>query len=379
MISAQEFAERHKKLRAVMAQAGYGALLLPGIAEATQRGYVRYVSDWRLWGGRGFVYLPLEGEPVLVLGSGSQPNWARQVAQIADVRAAGDAVAEVCSLIQQLPAQSKVGVPGLHHVLLHGDALRFQSTLTDYGLVDATDAVDAVMAIKSPAELDALRTTATAVGQALVVLRENFAPGRTERDVMATATHRLAELGCLDGIAHLSTETRPFFHPPTKRRITPDDVIKVSLEFSGPEGYWIEMSGVYSFQEPSERLQRYHATTVKALEAVGAMLRPGVTGGDVTRTIEQVIRDDGWEISGRGLWDGHLIGLNVIRPPYAVLEDTNQFAENMVLNVHPGILVGDDALGMFLQDNFIVTPTGGEQIIPFEHKWDVIDAAQTGG
>ena len=37
-----------------------------------QRGYVRYVADWRLWGGKGFAVLPLAGAPVLVLGAGSQ-------------------------------------------------------------------------------------------------------------------------------------------------------------------------------------------------------------------------------------------------------------------------------------------------------------------
>jgi len=231
-----------------------------------------------------------------------------------------------------------------------------------------------VMAVKSTEELAALADTHARIVAALDVLRANFAPGRSERTVMALAVHKLNELGCLDGIAHLSTETRPFFHPASERVFTPDDVIKVSLEFAGPTGYWIELTGTYSFKTPPDRVYRFYETTRKAMRNVTQMLKPGAVGGDVTRTVEATYRDDGWKITGRGLWDGHLIGINVIRPPYALAEDTHVFRENMVMNVHPGVLVDDDQLGMFLQDNYIVTPEGGRQVGPYDQAWHIVGA-----
>ena len=91
-ISLSERYRRLSALRTVMDEQGYAALLVPGQAEATQRGYVRYISDWRLWGGKGFVILPLQGDPILILGAGSQPNWAKQTAWTEDVRAAADLI-----------------------------------------------------------------------------------------------------------------------------------------------------------------------------------------------------------------------------------------------------------------------------------------------
>jgi Xaa-Pro aminopeptidase len=358
-----------------MEQEGYDALLLPGNAEATQRGYLRYVSDWRLWGGKGFVVLPRQGEPVLILGAGSQPNWAKEVGWIEDIRAAQDMLDEVAAVIQAHGlARGRIGIPGLHHVLLHGDALRLQALLPAATLVDATRSVDDVMAVKSAEELAGMADTYGRIVAALEVLKENLVPGRSEREVMAAAVYKLAELGCLDGIAHLTHQIRPFFHPPTERVITPDDIIKVSLEFAGPTGYWIELAGIYSFQEPPERQVRFYQTTLKALGNVAAMLKPGAVGGDVTRAIEATYQDDGWTITRRGLWDGHLIGLNVIRPPYGLIDDVNQFQENMVFNVHPGIMVGDDELGMFLQDNLIVTQAGGKPVGQYEYQWRVLPA-----
>ena len=372
-ISIEERDRRIVALRAMMDEQGYAALLIPGQAEATQRGYLRYVSDWRLWGGKGFVLLTPSEDPILILGSGSQPNWARQTAWCSDVRAAGDLIQEVTAIVNQMGlVQAKIGVPGLLHVLHYGDALQLQKQLPNVEWVDATKPTDDVMAVKSAEELAALADTSNRIEAGLEVLRENFAPGRSEREVMALAVHKLNELGCLDGIAHLSTEIGPFFHPPTARLFTADDVIKVSLEFSGPTGYWIELAGIYSFKAPSARAYRFYETTLKAQKNVAQMLKPGAVGGDVTRTVEATYRDDGWNLTGRGLWDGHLIGINVIRPPYALIDDTNVFKENMVLNFHPGVLVDEDHFGMFLQDNLVVTPTGGKPVANHTCKWHVL-------
>ncbi len=83
----------------MMEEQGLDALILGGNAEATQRGYIRYTADWRLWGGKGFVVFPREGEPTLVLGAGSQSYWSQVTGWIPDVRAAGDMVAEVINIV----------------------------------------------------------------------------------------------------------------------------------------------------------------------------------------------------------------------------------------------------------------------------------------
>ena len=151
-----------------------------------------------------------------------------------------------------------------------------------------------------------------------------------------------------------------------------DDVIKVSLEFAGPSGYWIELATVYSFRTPTARERRYYETCVAAIERVQAILRPGVEGRAVTQTIETTFAEAGWRVTGRGLWDGHLIGLNVIRPPYGLIDNTDRFQENMVFNVHPGLVVDDDGFGIFVQDNLLVTPSGGRALGEFSHRWRVL-------
>ncbi len=375
MPSEQEHDRRYAVIRNMMKAEGYDALVLAGNAEAMQRGYIRYLSDWRLWGGKGFAVFPLDGGPVLILGAGSQAYWSQRVGWIGDVHAAADMVAETVAVVRGLGmSEAVLGMVGLHDIMCFDDARAFQEQLPSARLVDATGAVDDIMAVKSAEELAMAAKTYRIVAQAHGVFRQHLAPGKSERAVMAQAVAYLAESGCLDGIAHLTTAPGPYFRPPTDRLIQEDDIIKVSLEFSGPTGYWIELSGIYSFREPPKRQRRCFDTSVKAVDAVAAMLRPGATGGDVTRTIEDTFERDGWQISGRSIWDGHLIGLNVIRPPYGLSDSTDQFRENMIFNVHPGLLVDDDQFGILVQDNLVVTPDGGRPLGHFDHRWQVVPA-----
>jgi Xaa-Pro aminopeptidase len=373
MASLVERDRRMAALRVLMEEQGLDILILGGNAEATQRGYIRYVADWRLWGGKGFVVLPRKGEPTLVLGAGSQAFWSQITGWIPDVRAAGNMVAEVLAVVQGLgPAGATVGLVGMQQVMNYGDGAALAHGLSAARVVDATLAVDAIMAVKSEEELARAAETYRAVAQAHATLRAVLAPGKSERVVMAQAVGTLAELGCLDGIAHLTHGVRPFFRPPTERIIEPSDIIKVSLEFAGPGGYWIELAGVYSFRTPPDRERRYHATAVKAIERVKGVLKPGATGNDVTQAVEATFAEDGWRVTGRGIWDGHLIGLNVIRPPYGVKGNSDVFQENMVFNVHPGLVVDDDQMGMFLQDNLVVTPQGGRTLDVYPQQWCVL-------
>lgn len=373
MIPITEREERYQALRRMMRERGYAALLLAGNAEATQRGYVRYVANWRLWGGKGFVVLPIEGAPVLILGAGSQSHWSKTIGWIDDVRAASNLLAEVVQVITDLGlSRERVGVVGLNEVMLHGDVMALTQGLPEADLVDATTPVDEIMAIKSAAEIAAATETYNAIAHALDVFRSELAPGRNERDVMAQAVRALHERNCLDGIAHLTNGMQPFFRPPLDRRIEPDDIFKVSLEFAGSDGYWIELSGIFSFTEPPPRALRYFDTAKKALYNAAAMVRPGNTGADVTRTVEETFRADGWNVTGRGIWDGHAIGLNVIRPPYGVAESTDAYQENMIINLHPGLMVDADGWGYFMQDNFLVTPDGGRPLGQYVHEWHVL-------
>ncbi len=367
--SSAEIDRRTLALREVMRANGWSALLIAGRAGATDAGFIRYTSGWRLWGGSSFVILRVDSDSTILLGSNSQVHWASQFSWVSDARYADDLAAAAAALVADLPRSAVAGV-GLDRSASRRDADMIRSRL-GFELEDATSAVTALMVRKSAEE----RLLQAAGARAIAAAHERFAaemrPGRTEFEVVAAAVETAVAGGCTDGIAHLSTGTLPYIHPPTPRRFEPGDVVRFSMEYAGPTGYWIELSGVYSFREPDRKEQHLFDVTRAAMDAVGRGLRTGARANEVGLISEQIFADAGLAMTGRAIWDAHGIGLNVIEPPLAVADDHSAYEAGMVINVHPGILVKGDH-GIYLQDNFEVTDHGGIGQSGRDHAWTVV-------
>lgn len=373
VISEGERTRRWERLREEMAAAGYEVLLIAGREGVVGRGYLRYLTDWHVWGGTGYLVFPLEGEPTLVLGSLSQAYWARRRGWVEDVRAGmlGPA-AEAIGVLNARGVRGRLGVVGIGQRMSQDDLRAFAAALPTVELVDAADVLERVRVIKSAEEVAALTETSQIVAEAMRRFRDVLTPGKTEREVVAEAWKVAREAGVLDGIAHISHDAPAFVHPPTDRVIEPSDVIKLSMEMAGPTGYWVELAGVFSFREPSEEYRRLFGTVINAIDRVRALLQPGTSADALVAAVEAAYRDDGWTPTTRTIWDAHGIGLDVIEPPILLRGDPLRLQAGMAINVHPGLAYGDALLGLYVQDNYVVTEGGAHPLSGWEHRWHTL-------
>jgi len=370
MVSRAERSRREGLVRALMDRQDIEWLLVPGKAEATQRGYLQYLTDWFLWGGAGLLVFPRQGEPVLVLGSNSQARWARRLGWVADVRVARDLAAEAAAVLAAKNARGRVGVAGLHRLMTTGEV----RALGHVGetCIDGTPVLESARAVKSDEEITALEETSRIIADAIRAFGEALAPGQSERQVVG-ASHQVARSrGCLDGIAHVSVEEPPYIHPPSDRRFTADDIVKFSMEFCGPSGYWVELSAVFSFREPPADIRHHFDTTIRAFTRAAALLRPGTSAAEIPRAVEATFQEVGLGPLSRGIWDAHGIGLDVIEPPIIQGDETVALTDHQAINVHPGLLVGSMERGFYIQDNFVVTAAGGKRLSDLDHRWNLV-------
>jgi Xaa-Pro aminopeptidase len=372
VISQQELERRYDALRAAMRAADYETLVIVGNTENNERGYVRYVSDWRMYGGTAYVVFQLEEAPVFILGLGAQAEWAKQLSAIPDTRAVLDKTDELIDVLKKRNlAQARIGVVGMDAILPHGDAHRLMHALPDAHLTDTTSLMQDVMVILSDEELALAEQTHGFVVDVMERIKATLAPGKTEREVMAEAIQVAAGHGCLDGMAHLSRQEGSGTRPALARVIEPEDTIKVFLEFAGPSGFLIELGSQFSFSTPSDEKLRKFETVSRAIQRGAALMRPGATVSEVCEAIRQVYVDDGWTITGRRLWDFHGQGLNSLMPPIGMPDSQEEFKENMMINVHPGILT-ERGGGVTITNNYIVTPEGGRPLGDYEHEWPIL-------
>jgi Xaa-Pro aminopeptidase len=365
-------ARRRQRLFSAVLASGAEALVAGGDTEFNKHGYVRYLTGWRLYGGTGFVVLRPDGEADFVLGLGAQAEWASQVCRGLAVRPVLDKISAVAeAACAGTSPTARIAVAGLDAILSHGDARRLQAAVGRRTLFDASALVEDLWAELEPADITAAEEAHAIVAQAFAAFRGALAPGRTEREVVAAAYGRAAELGCFDGIVNVSVGAAAGTHPATARRFERGDVIKMFMEFLTPQGFLIELGGCFSFGEPSRTWRDRFDLSAGAIEAAIAATRPGMVADDLVQVIAGEFRRAGAEVVGRRLWDFHGQGYHSLQRPFGLPGSQDPIRAGMMINIHPGLLTAD-ALGVSAINNYIVTPDGGRPLGGFRHAWQVV-------
>ena len=373
MVPREELDCRHASVRQEMAKQGYDALLVAGNAESLQRGYIRYLTDWRLWHGHGFLVLPLENVPALSLLGGSQAYWAERAGWSRPKPASGGQIGAVVETLRAEGLSSgTIGVVGMDSTMRLSDMSALRKGLPDADLGDATALLDSITMIKSPEEIRRATETYRLLARALDGVEDVLRPGKSERQVVAHVIRGLAQDGCVDGIVHLSTEPLPYIRPPSDRIITETDTIKIQLEYAGPWGYWAELAGIFSFREPPVVQQRHHDTIVRAMGRVLPAMRPGATLKEVSELARKTHSEDGWTLLSQAVGDYHGIGLNLVEPPIGGAAPGDALAENMVVMVGTSAFVAEHEWGVFVPENVVITADGAQPLHPYEHRWRVL-------
>jgi Xaa-Pro aminopeptidase len=246
-------------------------------------------------------------------------------------------------------------------------------------LVDSHEAVNWVRSIKSPAELDVMRTAAQIVQAAMTVAYETIRPGVRQCDAAAAiqaaqargtdeaggdypAIVPMLPTGPGTSTPHLTWSDAPF------RQGEP-----TILELAGARRrYHCPMSRTLMLGQPPERLADTAKITIEGLETALATVRPGVTCEQVEAAWREHIARHGLEKTSRigysvGLayppdWGEHTMSL---RPG-----DTTPLEPNMTFHMIVGMWMDD--WGFEASETFVVTDRGAECLCSFPRELRVI-------
>jgi Xaa-Pro dipeptidase len=352
-----EIERRYRLVREAAARDGLDAVVVAGNEYTGFEGAVTYLSGFVIVHRYAYVLLPIEGEPAIVF-----PSEARYVGEHGttwiDEQVFVDRPGEW--LADRLRGK-RVGVFGLDYVM----------TVRDYrALADAAELVgwdvefDHARAVKSELELASVRESVRINTEGFWVFLEAFAPGRTEREILAPCEQYFVEQGCgrwtmdmvLDGPGG---SARPEFKIAGDRRIGADDLVLPSLEVAGPGGHWVEVSRAISPGEPSDDTKRMLEAYEEYFEAARGALRDGATAHDVHRAVSKGFLDRGYRL---GHVTGHSIGMTMIEFPKIGEGDETELREGMVFSMHPHSISEDGQACLYMQDTWLVRGDGGEPL-----------------
>jgi Xaa-Pro dipeptidase len=309
---------------------------------------VTYMSGFTIVHRYAYVLLPLEGDPTIVF-----PAEARYVGEHGDSWIEEQVFAERPGdwLADRLRGK-RVGVYGLDYGMTVRDfaVLRRSAELVTWDVE-----FDHARAVKSNPELESVRDSVRINVDGFHAFREAYAPGKTAAEVMAPAERLFVERGCGRLTMNMVLVGAEFAL--ARNNVVLGDFCIPSLEIAGPGGYWVEVSRALG--TPSAEVGRMLEAYEEYFEAAQQALRPGASAHDVHRAVSKGFTERGYQL---GHVTGHSIGMTMIEFPKIGEGVETELAENMIFSLHPHAIAADGRECLYMQDTWLVTPTGGEPL-----------------
>ena len=376
---------RLARLRRAMSDAGLDALLVAGKGHWwTGRGYLRYLTDFHLWGHDGLYLLPLEGEPALVLSSYAVADKVAQRGWIDDTHGDVYLAPRMADLVRARGlAQARVGIVGERFVIGAGVRDELKELLPDVRWSRADLVFDRVRAIKSPLEIAQSREHWANVLAAMTRFQETVRPGVLQTDLAAEITRPLWAGGCRDILIFMGESPDEVSIPqPVPMRC--DDKTRFHLEVCGPSGHWLEVTINLAWTPPTAIEKRVMDAEIDAFARIRETIRPGMRVTDIPRVFEATLREHGLELkeTTSDAFDFHGQGMDCIEypwhaqtPPWGQSQDW-ELEAGMVFSYHPKRkVVGHTGWGTGLNENVLITEHGPERLSGgWDQSWRPMEA-----
>jgi Xaa-Pro dipeptidase len=340
-----------------MGRDGLDAVIVSGNEYTGFEGAVTYMSGFVIVHRYAYVLLPLEGEPSIVF-----PREATFVGEHAttwiDEQLFVDRPGE---WLADRVKGKRVGVYGLDYVM----TVRDYRVLSESAEVVAWDEqFDHARAVKSELELESVRDSVRINTEGFWVFLEHFAPGKSEREILAPCEQYFVEQGCgrltMDMVlTGPNGSALPEFKIAGDYRIKKTDMVLPSLEVAGPGGHWVEVSRAICPGRQSEETKQMLEAYEEYYEAARGALRAGATAHDVHRAVARGFVERGFTL---GHVTGHSIGMTMIEWPKIGEGDETELREGMVFSMHPHAISEDGEACLYMQDTWLVTAGGGEPL-----------------
>ena len=353
---------RYGLVRQKMAAQGLDALVVIGNAQINQKGFVKYLTNYRSVLYNLVVIFPMQGDPRLLVPSPVQKYWAGLLSWISRVAEELPGLNEALANHLNDMGLSKVRLGLINDKIMPADTyLSLIEAFPDASIVDATSIIEELRMIKTAGEQELVRGSAALADLSFKVMAETLKPGMTERELIAEIDRALMAGGAED-IFHLFSSKPGNLFPfaPSDRAIEKGDVIILNTELSGPGGYWVQMVRTsFVGGSPKGDVERMYDILMRIGAETPAQLRPGRRMAEVATWVRNEVLNAGYD---QGVHFGHGLGLDVVERPMVHIADETPLRPGMIVTVHPQLMSRDKTSTVWLADTYLITEGGAEAL-----------------
>ena len=270
-------------------------------------------------------------------------------------------VVEISGAVAKLVKEQGVKTLGYESTMSVSAFQRLKNSAPEAELVDFTQELTQLRAVKSAEEIACSRKAAEICDAAFEDILNIVKPGITERELALELEFNVRRRGASGMSFNTIIASGPRSAMP---HAEPSDVQVKEREFllfdfgAVYEGYCSDMTRTVIVGEPNERQLFIYDTVLRAQEAAVSALRAGRVCSDVDRVARDIIAEAGYgETFGHGL--GHSVGIQIHEDPRLSPSCHTILKENMLITVEPGIYV-EGFGGVRIEDLAVVGAEGAE-------------------
>ncbi|MFH0795525.1 MAG: Xaa-Pro peptidase family protein [Candidatus Omnitrophota bacterium] len=257
-----------------------------------------------------------------------------------------------------------------------------QKTFENGELVDCTDLLHNLRAIKTKEEIVKLRTAGKIAEIGLAKFKEVAAPGRSPAEIAGLVTSAIMKegigiggaqkVGVFPQVTSGPEDTAKAWRPcviTTNRVIQEGDLVLIELGVVA-DGFWADVTRTRVAGKASARQKEVFRVILEAQQAAKDKIHPGVACSEVDGAARTII-----EKAGLGEYfvhiTGHGIGFRYHEPiPFLHPANTDILKAGMVFSVEPGVYLPGFG-GIRIEDVVALTEKGILTLTNFERDLDV--------
>ena len=292
---------------------------------------------------QAFVIIPARGEPEVIVCSIEKPTtvaegWIPNV--ITYTEFVDDPAAVLAGRLRELGLErGRIGMD-LDYLPVSSHA-RMTRTLGNIEMVNTTEEIAAIRAVKSPAEVARLRHAAQGThGGALDAMAASRV-GETEQAMALRVATGIMRSGA-DAVSFLcfsSGERTSLSHAMATERIVAESEV-IRMDIGGTYGSWSsDFARTWSTGNPTATQRQVYAALRRVQGATIAAVRPGMAAEDLFHLCRDAYGKEGLRFTMPHV--GHSFGVELHESPILRPGETTKLVPGMVFNIEPSTSDGE--------------------------------------
>jgi Xaa-Pro dipeptidase len=333
----EEFKQRVKRIQIYLDEKKLDGLL--AYSMPWRKDHVRYLTNYRTWGGRSYALLSAASKLTLFIAvpddleRAKGESWANRVIPLGS-----EPWKELIVEMKSMGIKKRLGVAGLEFCPSKTMA-KIQDQFPQLEIVSSSNALIQIRVIKSEYEVEMMRKAAHISDLGFQTFLECAHQGIKEYELIAEVERRVRHEGAEDHFMLIASGGKDTMamSPPKDKEIRFGELVltEVTPQY---QGYWTQICRSVAMGEISKEMQRSHDIFYRATEEALKIAKPGVPITKLAEIQNRVFTEEGFGEYTSLKWTrsrGHGQGLHLDEPP--LIEEGNEMVlqKGMVIIIHP--------------------------------------------